>query len=112
MSFKIAKSYLEALDLKLTCKCLLNLLVKELCTCKEEDNLPDVSLWPGVLLALKQLRRGVRGTSAPRRERAGVGKVIAEAEIRQLDVHVRVEQKVFCFEVPMDNTVRVAVVDS
>ena len=63
------------------------------------------------MLSLEQLRGRVGRTPAPRGQGTGVRVVVAEPEIGQLDVHVRVQEQVFGFEVSVDDPVGVAVVD-
>ena len=75
------------------------------------DLIPDVSFRARVLFSLEQLRRRIWRTSTPRCQRRRFYVVIAEAEICQLDVHLRVEQKVLGLQVSVDDAVRVAVVD-
>ena len=70
---------------------------------------PDVDLWPLVLLALEDLRGRVGRASAPRVEVALGLEVVGEAEVRDLDVHVGVEQEVLGLQVPVDDPAGVAV---
>ena len=78
---------------------------------EDDAQRPDVGLGPHVLLALEELGRGVGRAAAPRGEEVGLGEVVTEAKVCQLDVVFRVEEQVLCLEVSVDDAVRMAVLD-
>lgn len=60
----------------------------------------------------KDFRGGVRRTTAPGAQSLSRWEPVAEAKVRDLHAHLRVEKKILGFEVPVSDTSRVAVLDS
>ena len=61
---------------------------------QDDAEAPDVHLWPVVLLALEQLRGGVRGAPAKGVQLRAQRELIAEAKVGDLDVGLGVQQEV------------------
>uniref|UniRef100_A0A182J6B2 Uncharacterized protein n=1 Tax=Anopheles atroparvus TaxID=41427 RepID=A0A182J6B2_ANOAO len=78
---------------------------------QQHPEAPDVRLGPVVLHALEYLRGGVRGRATPRPKHLSGDERVAEAEVSQLHVHLRVEQDVLRLQVPVHDPIPVAVVE-
>ena len=65
---------------------------------QDDPQAPDVHLGAVVLLALEELRGGVGRGAAEGVQLAAQRELVAEAEVRDLDVHVGVEKQVLCLE--------------
>ena len=75
--------------------------------CVEDDpQAPDVHLWPVILLALEELRGSVGRGAAECVQLVPQSKLITEAKVRYLDVHVCVQQQVLRLQTDRQMNVR------
>lgn len=63
---------------------------------KNDPQAPDIHLRPIILLALKKFRGGIRGAAAERVQLTAQCELVTEAEVRDFNVGICIEQKVFC----------------
>lgn len=63
---------------------------------QDDSQAPHVHLGSIILFALKELWGGIRGTATERVQLVPKGEFVAEAEVCNLDVHIGIQEQVFC----------------